>query len=148
MPCCTQCQAAKELFDSEVAERDLRRYRKRGPNRTTQLIVQEIGRRMPANAALLDIGGGVGAIGQELLAKGIRDVTQVDASPAYLETARSAFAARGWADRSRFLEGDFVDVSKRSSPPISSQSIASFAAIPIMKTCWAAPPICHAIASH
>ncbi len=60
-------------------------------------------------ASLLDVGGGVGAIQQALLAEGAASATDVDASPAYLETAREEAERLGTAHRIDFRLGDFVD---------------------------------------
>ncbi len=58
--------------------------------------------------ALLDIGGGVGAIAHALLQVGARQATDIDASTAYLAAARDEAARRGLVDRMSFQHGDFV----------------------------------------
>ena len=85
---CTRYCAAEAQFDRKVAERDLRRYRRRGPDVTTRLILAEL-RRWPLKGRhLLDVGGGIGVISAELADAGMAGVTVVDASPAYLEIAQ------------------------------------------------------------
>jgi predicted RNA methylase len=88
MVCCTGYCAAAAQFDSKVAERDLRRYRRRGADATTRLIVAEL-RRWPLEGRhLLDVGGGIGAISCELADTRLASATMVEASPACLEVAR------------------------------------------------------------
>jgi 2-polyprenyl-3-methyl-5-hydroxy-6-metoxy-1,4-benzoquinol methylase len=90
MACCTQYCAGEAQFNRKVAERDLRRYRRRGADVTTRLLVTEL-RRWPLEGwQLLDVGGGIGVISAELAGTGIADATVVEASPAYLEVARRA----------------------------------------------------------
>lgn len=51
---------AEALFDHKVAERDLRRYRRRGPDATTRHILAELRRWPLEGRRLLDVGGGIG----------------------------------------------------------------------------------------
>src|SRR5262245_14678620 len=84
MSCCGSCcAAAARHFDDESASRDLDRYRRRGPDLTTRLLLAFLRSATPPPASLLDVGGGVGIVSLELLAAGVRSATLVDASPAY-----------------------------------------------------------------
>jgi 2-polyprenyl-3-methyl-5-hydroxy-6-metoxy-1,4-benzoquinol methylase len=110
MACCTRYCAAEKKFDSKVAERDLRRYRRRGPNGITRLLVSELRLWPLEGAELLDIGGGIGVICAELADKAAA-ATLVEASPAYLEVARRAVLSR-FAERAQFVQGDFVSLAE------------------------------------
>jgi hypothetical protein len=66
MSCCTQYCAAEEEFDNKVAERDLQRYRRRGPDAITRLMVAELRRWPLQGGQVLDVGGGIGVICAEL----------------------------------------------------------------------------------
>jgi magnesium-protoporphyrin O-methyltransferase len=57
------------------------------------------------DATLLDVGGGVGVIAQELLASGAASVVEVEASAEYAAAAREEAARRGTSDRIDLLEG-------------------------------------------
>ncbi len=59
-------------------------------------------------ATVLDIGGGIGVIDQELLRAGASRATLADASGASLAVAREAASAAGLADRMTFVQGDAV----------------------------------------
>lgn len=101
--------AAEKQFDGRVAERDLRRYRRRGPAAITRLMVSELRRCPLERARLLDIGSGIGVIGAELADRALA-ATLVEASPAYLEVARRELLAR-FAASVQFVLGDFVKIA-------------------------------------
>ena len=96
------------LFDDRTARRELAAYRRNGAKGTTRRLVEAIAAEGVTSATLLDIGGGVGVIGVELLHRGARHLTDVDASGPYLAAARSETDRRGFGERSTFLHGDFV----------------------------------------
>jgi magnesium-protoporphyrin O-methyltransferase len=99
------------LFDSRMANRDLEDYRRNGAEGGTRELICAIAERGIEGATLLDIGGGVGIIGQELLAAGASRLTDVDASRAYLDAARWLAEQRGTADRGEYHYGDFVTLA-------------------------------------
>ena len=114
--CCSSfCTGAQEIFTAKVAEGDLLKYRRRGPNKTTRLLRDGV-MATGGGESLIDIGGGIGALSSELLARGFRRGTLVDASPAYVSVARRAAAERGLAERLEIRDGDFVDHAPQLAP--------------------------------
>src|SRR5712664_3372178 len=111
MACCTGYCAAETQFDGKVAERDLRRYRRRGADATTRLLLVELRRRPLEGRRLLDVGGGIGVIGSELADTGVASVTMVEASPAYLEVARREVESRYGSRPTQFILGDFASIA-------------------------------------
>lgn len=105
------CQGAEGLFDERHAERDLRRFRSKGPKRTTRMLLDALTAEGIEDASVLDIGGGVGAIPHTLLSTGASGARIVDASSAYLRAARQEAARRGHADRIDVHHGDFVGLA-------------------------------------
>lgn len=99
------------MFDDRQAERDLRRYRRKGPARTTRMLLDALTAQGVDGATLLDIGGGIGAIPNGLLASGVTQATAVDASSAYLRAAQEEAARQGHRDRIDFRHGDFVELA-------------------------------------
>ena len=97
-----------ELFDRPTAERDLERYRRHGPDRTTRMLLDMIRARGARGATILDVGSGIGVIDHELLGDGAERAVLVDGSGAYLTGARQAGGERDTLDRMAFVEGDFV----------------------------------------
>lgn len=118
MQCCRGATyaAAERQFGPDVAERDLRRYLRKGPDATTRLLLDSLRGQAPPGGSLLDIGGGVGVISFELLSAGLDRATLVDASPSYLDAARSEADRRGCADRLRLIPGDFSTIAESMEP--------------------------------
>ena len=115
------CDRGFEIFDRKSAEADLARYREHGPDRTTRLLIDLIGRDAVRDASVLDIGGGIGAVDHELLAEGATSATLVDASAPSREAARDEAIRRGHLDRFHIVGGDFVE----QSPEIESADIVT-----------------------
>ena len=109
--CCHHREGIERQFGRQTAERELRRFRRRGPIRSTRLLVAALRNEDVDGRTLLDVGGGVGAIHHVLLDAGAASAVHVDVSSDYLETARAEAARRGHADHVRFLHGDFVELA-------------------------------------
>jgi magnesium-protoporphyrin O-methyltransferase len=108
MTCRSGPCAAATHFNPKKAERDLRRYQRKGPDATTQILLTEI-RRLPLQGLhLLDVGGGIGVIAVELSSAGLASVMLADASAGYLEAARRHLADRGCSSPVQFFLGDFA----------------------------------------
>ena len=111
MACCRQCEGIESQFSRKFAERELRRFRKRGPVPTTRRLLDALASAGVADSTLLDVGGGIGAIHHELLDQGAREAVHVDASSGYLTVAKEETANRGHAGRVRLVGGDFVELA-------------------------------------
>lgn len=111
MNCCNHCQDAGKFFNEKTAKKDLRRYQKKGANKSTRLLLDEIKKNDLRGKSLLDIGGGIGAISYELIKHGIETSVHVDASPAYLNIFRSEIERRELYDRITPRYGDFTELS-------------------------------------
>ena len=116
---CQQCCGIRQEFNSKEGQKELKRFRRRGPDRTTQILIdllrraiQETGR---SRLTLLDIGAGVGAIHHVLLNGLVSRATHVDASPGQLAAAREETERRGHTAAVDFLEGDFTTIADRVS---------------------------------
>jgi magnesium-protoporphyrin O-methyltransferase len=106
-----QCQGIDREFSAQYAARDLASYRRKGASRTTRMLTDALIAEGVEGGTLLDIGGGVGAIGHILLTSGMRSATGVEASSAYAAAAVQESRQRGLADRMEQLQGDFVEVA-------------------------------------
>ncbi len=115
MNCC-QCQGIEELFSQQYVTKELSRYRAKGPDKTTRMLTEAIKKEGIDGLTLLDIGGGLGAIQHELLEAGVQDVTNVEASTAYLTAARAEAQRRGLADHVNYHHGNFVDLAAEIAP--------------------------------
>jgi magnesium-protoporphyrin O-methyltransferase len=110
MPC-NCCQIENNTFGEDSAKADIKSYRKKGPAKQTRLILEAIRSLGLKNAALLDIGGGVGVIHHELLGTVAISAIHVDASSAYLTQAKQEAARRGHETSVNFIHADFTDVA-------------------------------------
>lgn len=115
MPC-NCCEITDNAFSEAEARAEMRNYRRRGPMRQTQLILEAIRSLGMRNANLIDIGGGIGVIHHELLEDVAREATHVDASSAYLKEAKGEAARRGHSERVNFIHADFTDVAPDIEP--------------------------------
>jgi magnesium-protoporphyrin O-methyltransferase len=111
MGCCSghaRYAEAERQFGPAIAARDLERYRRKGPDSTSRLLLNAVRGHVNGATSVLDIGAGVGVLDFELLANGVSSATLVDASPAYLDAAGREAESRQVADRLRCVVGDFA----------------------------------------
>jgi hypothetical protein len=113
---CPHCCGAEKIFDTGLAERDLKRYRDHGPSKTTRLLIEALKAAGVEGLTLLDIGGGVGAVQHELLKAGVGHAVSVEASSAYLQADRQEAERQGHAERVTYQHGDFVDLAPQLPP--------------------------------
>jgi SAM-dependent methyltransferase len=116
MSCCHHCRDAENHFDRRDARRRLARYRRRGPEGTTRLLIEALRPAVAPDTTVLDIGGGIGAVHHELLAAGAAGAVDIDASTAYLAAAREESARRGHGERATYRYGDFVALAPTVAP--------------------------------
>jgi magnesium-protoporphyrin O-methyltransferase len=115
MNCCPQ-QGIERMFDRTEINRMLRRFRRRGPDRTTKLLLESLRAAGDVGESLLDIGGGIGAIHHSLLDGPVREAVEVDISAASIAAAEEEAHRRGHDGRVRFIHGDFLDVAAGIPP--------------------------------
>ena len=115
MDCC-QCQGIEGFFNQREAARQLKAYQRKGPARSTSILLDALRAADIEGATLLDIGGGIGAIQLDLLGAGAASATDVDASAAYLAAAREEGARRGYGERVTYQHGNFVDLATTVAP--------------------------------
>jgi len=112
-PC--DCGCANVFSDKHAAD-DLKRYLRKGADRSTQELIAAVKAEGIEGATVLDIGGGIGAIQLELLAAGAATTEAVDASGSYVAVARAEAARRGLEARTAYRVGDFVAVAASVEP--------------------------------
>ena len=110
MPC-NCCEVTDHAFTEAEARTDVKNYHRRGPATQTKLILAAIRSLELRDVALLDVGGGIGAIHHELLGNVAREATHVDASSAYLKVAAEEARRRGHGEQVKFIHADFTDVA-------------------------------------
>lgn len=104
-PCCPEGYSA--VFSERGARRALRRYRRRGLDRLSSRIARLLCDQ-GVDGTVLEAGGGIGALGIELLEAGAERATNVELSPAYEGAAAELAREHGVEDRVERKLGDFV----------------------------------------
>ncbi|MCC7165650.1 MAG: methyltransferase domain-containing protein [Anaerolineae bacterium] len=113
---CSQCDGIETIFNQKKAVKDLREYRRKGPVATTRLLLEGLKAEGVEGLTLLDIGGGVGAIPNELLRAGVSEASDVDASAAFIAAAKEEAALQSHSDRIHFYYGDFINLAPEIPP--------------------------------
>ncbi len=111
MELCNHCQDAGTVFNDKKANKELKRYLKKGPPRSTRLLIESLREENMQGKSLLDIGGGIGAIQHELSEDGLLSIYHVEASQAYIKVSEAEAERRGYSDRLHSWHGDFVQLA-------------------------------------
>lgn len=97
----------EKVFGARAADRDARRFRRRGLRGSARTLMQLAGD--VRGATVLEVGGGVGGIELELLRAGAERATNVELAATYERAAHTLLAERGLTDRVERRVGDFVE---------------------------------------
>lgn len=108
--CCSR-QGYDEFFTEKLARRDAQSYRRRGLDANARRIVGFAARHGVQGATVLDVGGGNGTLGLELLKAGAERVITTELSSSYDETAADLARAAGVEDRIERRVLDFADAA-------------------------------------
>ena len=101
-----------DFYNARKATSELLRYRQVGPIPSTKMLIDALTTECVEGATVIDIGGGIGAVQHALLAAGAAHVTSVDASDAYIQTAREESERRGLSGRVTYHHGDFLELAR------------------------------------
>jgi magnesium-protoporphyrin O-methyltransferase len=96
---CCDPRGCDRLFNDRFAKRMAARYRKKGLSTTARRMVALLTGNGVQGATVLEIGGGIGEIGLELLRRGAATVTNLELSPNYQPQAAALAAERGVTGR-------------------------------------------------
>ena len=107
MGCC-QCQGIESMFDKKSAKRELKRYLKKGPSRTTKILLNAVNKIGVQGMTFLDIGGGIGAIQHALLKWGALNGISIEASSAYIDLLKDEIDL---TEKVVFKHGDFTTIA-------------------------------------
>ena len=105
---CCDPHGYEEVFGTGFSHRMARRYRRRGLDATATRLVDFLAADDLTGATVLEIGGGVGEMGVELLRRGAASVTTLELSSTYDADARRLAGEAGVGGR---LERRIVDVA-------------------------------------
>ena len=108
---CPHCVGIERFFDEKEARKDLKSYRKSGPKASAVKLLDSLKENDIEGATLLDIGGGIGALPQELFKAGLSTAVDVDGSSAYIAVAAEEAELLGTRDKLSFHQGNFIDIA-------------------------------------
>lgn len=108
--CCSR-QGYDDFFTEKLANRDARSYRRRGLDGNARRIVGFVVRRGIGGATVLDVGGGNGTLGLELLKAGAERSVTVELSSSYDATAAQLAREAGYEERTERRVMDFADAA-------------------------------------
>ena len=115
MNCCQSC-AGTDRFFSKYSHRYAKRFRKKGPDKTSRILIAELSRAGVAAKTVLDIGCGVGDVHLSLLEQGASSALGIDLSRGMLDQAAILAKERGIEHRVRYVYGDLVTTSGSVDP--------------------------------
>jgi hypothetical protein len=116
MECGSANSACAEFFGDRVARRALRRYRKKGLDADARIMVQWASEEGLDGASVLEVGGGIGAVGVTLLQRGAERAVNLEVVPGWEPFARELAADHGLAGRSEFRVGDLLEHDDAADP--------------------------------
>jgi hypothetical protein len=99
MASCCDPRGCDRFFGKRFARRVAKRYRKRGLGKTELGMVDFLESAGLDGVSVLEVGGGVGELHVELLARGAEHAVNLELSPAYDEEAVRLLADRGLTGR-------------------------------------------------
>ena len=105
---CCDPRGCDQMFGDGFARHVARKFRRRGLDAVAGRMVDFLAADGVAGATVLDVGGGVGEIGIELLRRGAARATTLELSPAYDEEAWRLAREAGVADRVRRRQVDIA----------------------------------------
>ena len=104
-------------FTKKRAQKDARRYLKKGLARRSQKLVAHVEGRLPPDATMLEIGCGAGGLHHELLRRQVvGEAVGVDASSAYLAAAQENADQLGLSDAVTYCQRDFAQFADEFMP--------------------------------
>ena len=115
MDCCTQ-RGLNRIFTPGTAQREIRRFRKKGLEGGDKLLAQAIARQGVQGAHVLEVGGGIGGIQIELLRAGAAHAVDVDISQAYVAGARELAQSLGLGGITEHRVLDFAQAADQVEP--------------------------------
>lgn len=104
------CCGADLFFDKKTADKEYRKYLKKGPSRITAKMISQLEDQDIGGKSMIDIGGGIGALQWWFLENGGNNTVGIDASSGYLKQAEDHAKNKGLESNTKFLLGDCVEV--------------------------------------
>jgi 2-polyprenyl-3-methyl-5-hydroxy-6-metoxy-1,4-benzoquinol methylase len=105
---CCDPRGFEQMFGAGFARHVAKKYRRRGLDRAAGRMVDFLAADGLRGASVLEIGGGIGEIGVELLKRGAAKATTLELSSAYDDEARRLAEEAGVSDRMHRMVTDIA----------------------------------------
>lgn len=115
MTCCTP-SGYRTIFGSRAAQREARRYRRKGLAGSARWLAETLERAGVGGRSVLEVGGGVGGLQIELLEAGADRATNVEIIDTYEGVAGALLAERGLGERVERRIADFGAAADETPP--------------------------------
>jgi SAM-dependent methyltransferase len=112
------CDVYADQFDRESAVDAAQRYREKGLTGSARHMVDALSALDIDGFRVLDIGGGVGAVGLELVKAGAESALNVELSSSYRHAATALAVEHGLEDRVEMTVADAADPSETGTADI------------------------------
>jgi tRNA1(Val) A37 N6-methylase TrmN6 len=113
--CCPHSKSGGRIF-SFFARSYRRRFAKKGFEPSQVQLMAGLKQAGYNNATLLEVGSGVGYLHQVLLEQGVKSAVGIELAGDMLKEARSWAAEKGLADRTDYIQGDFIELLDQVEP--------------------------------
>jgi ubiquinone/menaquinone biosynthesis C-methylase UbiE len=113
--CCPHSRSANGFF-SRQARRHRKRFEKSGFEGSQRQLMEGLAQAGYADASVLEIGSGVGHVHQSLLEQGAGTALGIDIAEKMIEEAEHWAKERSLAERTRYLQGDFMELDGELDP--------------------------------
>ncbi|NOZ10413.1 MAG: methyltransferase domain-containing protein [Gammaproteobacteria bacterium] len=111
MSCCCPHSRSASRFFSFFAGRYRKRFEKKGFEPSQKQLMEGLEQAGYQGLKILEIGSGVGHLHQTLLEQGAKSAVGVDLASKMIDEARLWAKERKLADRTEYVEGDFMEIS-------------------------------------
>ncbi len=112
MSCCCPHSNSANRFFSFFARRYRKRFEKKGFEPSQKQLLEGLEQAGYQDAKILEIGSGVGHLHQTLLELGAASAVGIDLASKMICEAQQWADDRGLADRTSYIEGDFMEISE------------------------------------
>lgn len=116
MNCCCPHSVSAGKFFSLFARRYRKRFARKGFEPSQIQLLTGLQQAGFTDATLLEVGSGVGHLHQHLLESGAASAVGIDLAPKMVAEAIDWARERGLSDRTRYIEGDFMDLEADIDP--------------------------------
>lgn len=113
--CCPHSKSGGRIF-SFFARSYRRRFTKKGFEPSQMQLMAGLDQAGYNNASLLEVGSGVGYLHQILLEQGAASAIGIDLAPDMLKEAENWAREKGLADRTEYIQGDFIELLDQVKP--------------------------------